>query len=173
MNNDLFETNVNPEPSQLDRIEAKLDELLARKKKPVKAKSATEEYPGDFLDVWRIYPKRSGSNPKGKAFSAFNKRIDEGDSWHELFDGAEKYHRYCDATGKVGTEFVMQAATFFGPERHYENDWTIPKAATRKSLPRNDEDLEAFAVEQGLHERGNAPAGIDYRQYRQWIQERL
>jgi len=163
--NDLFETNVNPEPSQLDRIEAKLDELLARKKKPVKAKSATEEYPGEFLDVWRIYPKRSGSNPKGKAFSAFNKRIDEGDSWHELFDGAENYHRYCDATGKVGTEFVMQAATFFGPERHYENDWTIPASVTKAKVPKDNDEMLSWAVNRGMRQPHQGESWNQYRAY--------
>lgn len=118
--------------SQLDRIEAKLDELLAKKKRVVKPKGSKSDYSDDFMEAWNTYPKRAGSNPKNKAFAAFEKRISDGLANHEeiyfaLFEGLRKYKKYCDATGKTGTEFVMQAATFFGPDKHYENDWTIPK----------------------------------------------
>jgi hypothetical protein len=168
--NDMFET-------QLDRIEAKLDELLARKKKPVKAKSAQTEYPGGFEEAWKLYPKRAGNNPKNQAFEAWCARLKQDKKLTDdvMIRGVQRYRDYCLAMRTTGTGLVMHGSTFFGPSDppNYLLDWTIPKAATRKALPRNDEDLESFAVEMGLHERGNAPAGIDYRQYRQWIQERL
>ena len=126
--------------SQLDRIEAKLDELLARKKRVVKPKGSKSDYSDDFMEAWNTYPKRAGSNPKNKAFAAFEKRISDGLANHEeiyfaLFEGLRKYKKYCDATGTTGTEFVMQAATFFGPDKHYENDWTIPKPTAKNQQP--------------------------------------
>ena len=45
-----------------------------------------------------------------------------------MWIGAASYRAYCDATGKTGTEFVKQAATFFGPDKHYLELWEIPDA---------------------------------------------
>ena len=115
----------------VNRIEQKLDTLLAKKKpKPRASKRAVY---WDFFDaVWAEYPKRAGSNPKQKAFAAFKARSHEGRDKDNNINmtmamGVNRYALFCDATGKTGTEYVMQAATFFGPDKHYENDWTIPK----------------------------------------------
>jgi len=120
------------------RIEAQNAEILAllRKKKRI-VKPRKVEYSDEFIEAWGLYPKRAGSNPKRKAFIAFERRITDGLAKHEeiyfeLFQGIRKYANYCNATGNTGTEFVMQAATFFGPDKHYENDWTIPKPTTGK-----------------------------------------
>ena len=125
--------DVAPPPTQLDRIEAKLDQLLAKKKPKARA-SKKVLYPFWFESIWAAYPKRAGSNPKAKAWSAINARLkamsgnDGRYVAHEyMLLGTIKYAKFCDATGKTGTEYVMQAATFFGPDKHYENDWTIPK----------------------------------------------
>lgn len=120
--NDLFNNQT-----QLDRIEAKLDLLLAPKKKP-KPKSSKSEYPDWFEFMWKVYPKRAGNNPKGKAMSACSARFKEDKSLcdSDLSYAVDKYAKFCDATGKTGTELVMHAATFFGPDKHYENSWEIP-----------------------------------------------
>ena len=109
------------------RIEDKLDQLLAKKKR--KPRSATSDYPDWFEDMWINYPKRAGSNPKGRAMTAVSARLQLHTGLYniDLEQGVERYRKFCDATGKTGTEFVMQAATFFGPDKHYENDWAIPK----------------------------------------------
>ena len=112
--------------SKLIAVEDKLDQLLA-KKKPAKPRTANKVYSEQFEDVWKIYPKRSGSNPKNKAYSAYCKRIEEGSAWIELKVGVEKYAAYCDAQETTGTSFVMHASTFFGLDMHYLYDWTIPK----------------------------------------------
>ena len=128
-----------PVTTQLDRIEAQnllIRELLTKKKTVSKPRASKDEYSEDFLEIWQIYPARSGANPKKRAATAFEKRISEGllnheEIYFELFQGARRYAKFCDATGKTGTEYVMQAATFFGPDRHYENDWTIPAPKTK------------------------------------------
>lgn len=117
-----FETNP-----QLDRIEAKIDTLLAKKKTKPRA-SKKHEYSTVWLDkVWRAYPKRSGSNPKHRAYCAWEARVSDGEGYAEMFAGLQRYIHFCAATDILGTCYVMQAATFFGPDKHYENDWTIPK----------------------------------------------
>ena len=117
----------NPIHEQLDRIEAKLDKLLARKKRVVKPRASKSEYGAAFEFAWLNYPKRAGSNPKNKAAAAYQKRVDEGSSEDALLFCVQDYCAFCDATQKTGTELVMQASRFFGPNREFENDWTIPK----------------------------------------------
>ena len=41
-------------------------------------------------------------------------------------DGARRYAEFCRVTGKLETEYVMQAATFFGPDRRYLEAWAAP-----------------------------------------------
>ena len=162
--NDLFETNVNPEPTQLDRIEAMLIQLLA-KKKPVKARAVKEEYSAAFEMTWDEYPKRAGSNPKNKAWSAFHKRFHEESVWQTILWGTERYAKYCKATGKTGTEYVMQAATFFGPERHYENDWTIPASVTKAKVPKDNDEMLTWAVKRGMRQPHQGESWNQYRAY--------
>ncbi|WP_082889538.1 helix-turn-helix domain-containing protein [Methylomonas koyamae] len=71
------------------------------------------------------YPARSGGNPTKRALKAWNARIKEGRSAQELIDGVIRYAAWCDANAKTGTEFVKQAATFFGPDLHFAEPWTI------------------------------------------------
>ena len=80
-----------------------------------------------------------------------------------------RYEIFCHETGKKGTEFVMQAATFFGPDKHYENDWTIPSENTN-ALPKRDEDLQQWAIKNG--HRAALP-GEDFRAYRRYLQEQM
>ena len=160
------------EPSQLDRIEAKLDQLLA-KKKPGKPRASKDDYPEWFEELWKAYPKRAGSNPKRKAYHAANTRLNGLNLPNaELFEkanklgyGTQRYAAFCDATGKTGTEFVMQAATFFGPDKHYENDWTIPAKAEK--IPHDDDEMVAWASKKGFRD---PKLGESYFQYRKALE---
>lgn len=93
--------------TQLDRIEAKLDKLLALLEKPKREpRKAKEQYDPEFDVYWNEYPKRAGSNPKKAAYKAFQARLKEGVYVTPIFDGLMRYKRFCEATGKVGTEYV-------------------------------------------------------------------
>jgi hypothetical protein len=37
-----------------------------------------------------------------------------------MLAGVNRYAGYVRATGSAGTQYVKQAATFFGPDRHFE-----------------------------------------------------
>ncbi|MNY41786.1 hypothetical protein D3C86_1766250 [compost metagenome] len=50
----------------------------------------------------------------------------EGVTPRTLIDGLRRYRAFCEATGKIGTETVKMAATFFGPNEHYLEDWKPP-----------------------------------------------
>ena len=50
----------------------------------------------------------------------------QGVSPEDLHAGVRRYAAFIRATGKEGTEYVKQAASFFGPDRHWEEPWSAP-----------------------------------------------
>ena len=82
-------------------------------------------YPEEFELAWREYPKRAGGNSKVDAFKAWTARIKSGATAQELTDGVRRYADYVTAAGKLNTEYVKQASTFFGPSKHYEELWSF------------------------------------------------
>ena len=93
--------------------------------------------PIDFTQFQNAYPKRSGSQPWKRAVKAAEARIKEGAQFSAMIDGARRYAEFCDAEGKAGTQFVMQAATFLGPERHYLEAWDPPLSKADALYQRN------------------------------------
>lgn len=89
-------------------------------------------YSEEFEQAWREYPKRAGGNSKADAFKAWTARIKSGATAQELIDGVRRYAAYVTAAGKLNTEFVKQASTFFGPSKHYEEPWTATAAAGKR-----------------------------------------
>ncbi|WP_279511989.1 DNA-binding protein, partial [Klebsiella pneumoniae] len=89
-------------------------------------------YSEEFEQAWREYPKRAGGNSKADAFKAWTARIKSGATAQELIDGVRRYAAYVTAAGKLNTEFVKQASTFFGPSKHYEEPWTTTAAAGKR-----------------------------------------
>ena len=87
--------------------------------------------PEEFLIAWSKYPKRDGGNPRARALKAWRSRIREGVKPDELLAGLERYRQHCESRGIVGTSYVMQAATFFGPDRRWEDDWGPPEPPNR------------------------------------------
>lgn len=80
----------------------------------------------EFDEFKAVYPKRSGSQPWGRALKAIDARRKLGEAWAAILAGAGRYAQFIRATGKEGSEFVMQAATFCGPEKHYLQPWHAP-----------------------------------------------
>lgn len=83
--------------------------------------------PDEFIELRKIYPKRSGDQRWKKALQHCRARLKEGHAWDEILAGARRYAAWCEATGKVGTETVKQAATFVGTEKGFLEPWTPPK----------------------------------------------
>jgi len=82
-----------------------------------------------FEQLKAIYPSRGGANqPWARARKAINARLREDHTWEQILEGARRYATFCEVTGKVETETVMQAATFCGPDTMgFTELWTIPK----------------------------------------------
>lgn len=102
--------------------------------------AASQPTDSEFEAFKNSYPKRAGSQPWSKARKAINARLKEGHTISEIFDGASRYREYVNATGKGGTEYVMQAATFCGPELHFLKSWKPPPT---KSEARQDRNVQA------------------------------
>jgi hypothetical protein len=96
--------------------------------------AAHPEYPPEFRELQTLYPKRGGGNPWPRALRACKARIAEGHTWEEITSGVCRYSEFVRATGKTGTEFVLQAATFFGPDKRFLESWELPatKAEVRQ-----------------------------------------
>ena len=84
-----------------------------------------------FEAAWGLYPRRSGGNSRQGAYRAFQARLREGVEAAALVAGVERYAAYCVATGAVGSRYVKQGATFFGPDRHWAEAWLVPDAPKR------------------------------------------
>ncbi len=93
------------------------------------SRSAKQEYSPEFETAWQAYPKRAGGNPKHSAYKAWNARLKEGVIPETMQDGVKRYAAFVTATGKSGSEYVKQAATFFGPDKHFNESWQAPPAS--------------------------------------------
>lgn len=103
------------------------------------------EYSPEFLELKKIYPKRPG-NPWPLAFKQYNARIKQGYTHDEIKAGLISYVAFCDATGKTGSEFVMQACTFFGINLRWEDDYELPK-------PKIQDQFKGMTRDQQIEEK--------------------
>jgi hypothetical protein len=83
----------------------------------------------EFEQVWEVYPPRAGGDPKRDALIAFRARRKEKHTLEELLQGTQRYAKFCEATGKLHTETVRMAKTFFGPSKHFLEKYDLPAAS--------------------------------------------
>ena len=126
-------------------------------------------YTHDFETAWGKYPKRAGANPKKRAFKAWSARVKEGAQVQSIFDGIDRYAGFIKQTGKASTEFVMQMATFLGPDEHYLEPWAKPTQKPDEIRPRNDTDWMNLGSKIGL----TAGRGESMQEYIKRIQIKL
>jgi hypothetical protein len=69
----------------------------------------------------------------------------EGHTPDEFIEGAQRYEAFCRATGKLGTEYVKQAASFLGPDKAFALPWSTPKTRAE-----TQQDQNVLAVQQWL-----------------------
>jgi DNA-binding transcriptional ArsR family regulator len=93
---------------------------------PAQKRSSRDEYSPEFETAWQAYPKRAGGNPKAAAWKHWKARLNEGVKPEAMLEGVKRYAAFVQATGNTGTQYVKQAATFFGPDRHFEESWQVP-----------------------------------------------
>lgn len=134
------------------------DISVPEKPKPKKPKPKPEKpKPPDptverLEELKAIYPKRSGSQPWKRAMTAAGARMKDGKTWTQLADGVRRYALYCAETNKLGTEYVMMAATFFGPDEHFTQPWDPPLSAAQSRSERNLSAVQQAMEEDDAHE---------------------
>ncbi|MGY9167935.1 helix-turn-helix domain-containing protein [Citrobacter freundii] len=121
--------NLTPDPQVNSKQESQ--DISARGKAPSENRSSKENYSNEFEQAWQAYPKRAGGNSKAAAWKAWKARIKDGVTTEAMLAGVSRYAGYVRATGSEGTQFVKQAATFFGPDRHFEEVWQPPAGKTK------------------------------------------
>lgn len=95
------------------------------------AKGSCQKYSPEFEVLWQAYPKRPNDN-KSTAGKAWSARIKSGVSSEVMLAGVQRYAAFITATGRAGSEYIKQAATFLGPDHHFEQEWAAPSAAPQR-----------------------------------------
>lgn len=106
-------------PNGIVSYDSSGDESLVKSPPP---KKSSPDYSEEFEWIWQNRPRRSGPDPKKKAFQACNARIKQGATWRELAEGMKRYAKHCDEAGKLNTQYTMQMATFFGPDEIFRTE---------------------------------------------------
>lgn len=112
----------------------------------------TSGYLPSFEATWSTYPKRAGANSKADTYAKWLARLKDGVDPDILHRGVERYAAFCRATDKIGTEYVMQGARFFGKGRHWEEPWTTPSS---NGKPMGKIEAGRQALQAALNRRAN------------------
>jgi len=111
-------------------------------------------YPAAFEELWEAYPRRTPDNPKRMAYKAWLARIKEGTTPETLLACTKEYAHTMGSMGKIGTPFIMQAATFLGPNARFE-DYEPKKeiiCSAKRPVPRVVEQEERVDARPFLRE---------------------
>jgi hypothetical protein len=115
-----------------------------------------EVYPEAFERAWTALPQRAGNNPKARAYRAWCARIRERGATPEMIlTGAQRYRRFCDLTGKTGTEHAMMAATFFGPDEPWKQEWVVPSPSSPRHQRETTMDMATRRLREAEREAAN------------------
>ncbi|MDJ6542625.1 helix-turn-helix domain-containing protein [Salmonella enterica] len=144
-NNGVFTLqNLDPDPQVNSKHDPQVNskhesqDIGASADAPAPARSAKQDYSPEFETAWQAYPKRAGGNSKSAAWKHWKARLKDGVKPEDMLAGVKRYAAYCQTTANIGTQYVKQAATFFGLDRHFEESWQTPSAPVggrRNALP--------------------------------------
>ncbi|WP_186031886.1 YdaU family protein [Burkholderia gladioli] len=132
------ESSPTPTPTPVVNLKT----LSADAEKRARKKSNDDTDP-EFETAWKAFPKREGSNSKQAALGAWRARIREGESGQRLIAAVRAYAAAMTKDGSAGTRYVKQAATFFGPHRHYA-----------EYAPRQDDGSQADLLQEDAKPNG-------------------
>lgn len=76
--------------------------------------------------AWKDYPRRPNDS-RANALRAWTARRNEGVDAGAMHDGVKRYAAYCRRE-RTEPKYIKQGATFFGPGRHWESDYSSAAA---------------------------------------------
>ncbi|HHH1633199.1 TPA: YdaU family protein [Yersinia enterocolitica] len=117
----------------------------SREPEPQEGKNKRHEYPPEFEVAWLEYPRRPGSPDKHGALKAWNARLRDGITADAMLEGVRRYAAFVKATGKTGTEFIKQAKTFFGPSKHFDDEWQVSTGENHVEFRFNQSDPRPYS----------------------------
>lgn len=122
-------------PDSLPLIPDSLDKPSPARKKPAPIEDE------NFAEAYSLYPSRPGSS-KASALKAWQARIASGVDPEAMIAGVKRYAAYVRAAG-TEPNFIKMPATFFGPDRHFDADWTAQqaRASPRQAQQANTQTL--------------------------------
>lgn len=110
--------------------------------------------PSNYVEILQAeYPKRYGDQGWIAVRTLIPRAITAGSTWNEILEGTRSYKRYCDMTGKTGSELVKQARTFYGANQLWTEDYSPPEKAknpVEQALERRWEGLRKRAQTVGF-----------------------
>lgn len=118
------------------------DPPSSSKKKAASTPSVKNGYTIEFDELWSAYPRREGGNPKKRAYRAYIARLREGVTHEEIKKGVHRYAEHIRASKNEGTRYVLQAATFFGPDERWAEEYDTKKRPI--GTPHTAEDFAAI-----------------------------
>lgn len=87
-----------------------------------------QDYPIAFEEAWREFPRREPDNPKKPAWKAWQSRVNEGEKIGDLLAATKGYAASIRQRRLEGTDRVLQAATFYGPNERWQEFMPKPAA---------------------------------------------
>src|SRR6476646_227362 len=85
----------------------------------------------EFEAIKPLYPRRDGDQRWKKASSLYCAARKKGEPFEVMREGVASYAKWCERRGLVGTEMVKQAATFFGQEQSWRDEWPASQQRER------------------------------------------
>lgn len=105
--------------------EGETDPPIPPIKKPRKSRLAEDPPSLEFEQFWEAFPRRPG-DPKYAAWKAWKRLLAQnGTTPTDLIRSAGNYRKHMDTTGKAGTSYQQQGATFLGPEKQTWREYLL------------------------------------------------
>jgi hypothetical protein len=115
-----------------------------------------DSLPNDWMEQLRaIYPKRTGGQGWGALPRLVHRALAAGATWPQLLAGAASYARYCSREGLIGTGYVKQVRTFFGPDNWWQESYeeeAKPKLPQELALERRWDSLKQRGLAAGFRQ---------------------
>lgn len=109
---------------------------------------STSKLPEDWQQqIKAAYPKRYGGYGWADALRLIQSAVARGESFEAILAGTVRYRKYCEASGKIGTELVRQAKTFFGPGRWWAEYDDLEEQPADNDFERNRRTIQEWLQE--------------------------